>query len=90
MGFVDAAALWYRRLPGRDITGAVYDPRSDGRQFLPSRFQKEGFDITRDLHASVGVGLRAYLRHVTTALVGVDVAYAVPDRTWGLIVVVGR
>ncbi len=90
VGFVDAAALWFRSLPGRDITGAVYDPRSDGRQFLPNRFQKPGFDITRDLHASIGAGLRGYLRHVTSAAVGIDVAYAVPDRSWGVIIVVGR
>jgi hypothetical protein len=88
--FADAAALWWGRLPAKDVTRTVYDERRDGRQFLPAQQLAQGFSPTRDLHASAGLGLRLFLHPLSVPLLGVDVAYAFREQSVGLVVTVGR
>lgn len=88
--FADAAAVWWGRLPARDVTRTVYDERRDGRQFLPVGDLTQGFSATRDLHASAGLGLRMFLHPLTVPIVGVDLAYAFREQSVGVLVTVGR
>jgi hypothetical protein len=88
--FADAGAIFWGRLPRQDVTRTVYDERADGRRFLPSEYLEAGFQPGRDLHASLGAGLRAFLDPVSVPLVGVDAAYVLRDRAIAVLVTVGR
>jgi outer membrane protein assembly factor BamA len=87
--FNDAAAIWFRKLPERDPTGLAYLPRDDGRQFLPPEFLRQGFDASKDIHTSAGLGLRFYLRSVAVPLVGVDVGNGLGTTDFRVILVLG-
>ena len=81
--FFDSAALWYRELP-EQVDGA-YERRSNGRLMLPPDRLVQGFDITRDINAGVGGGLRFYLRSVAVPLVGLDYGYSLRDGVWRMV-----
>ncbi len=85
--FNDSAAIWYRKLTADQ--GGTYETRSDGRSFLPSQFLQPGFQITRDVHTSVGGGLRFFLKSVAVPLVGIDYGYGIGQGVWRLILVLG-
>jgi outer membrane protein assembly factor BamA len=87
--FNDAAAVWYRSLPEADPTGAEYLPREDGRRFLAPTLLQPGFDRHRDVHTSVGAGLRFYLRSIAVPLVGVDFGYGLPRGPVRMVLVIG-
>lgn len=87
--FNDWTAIWYRKLPS--ITGGAdaYDTRRDGRNFLPPSLLTGGFDAKRDIHTSVGAGLRFYLRSVSAPLVGVDFGHGIGTGTIRMVLVIG-
>jgi outer membrane protein insertion porin family len=89
--FNDAAAIWWRQLPEQIYSpyGLVYEERADGRQFLPPQYLKQGFDPHRDIHTSVGAGIRFYLRTVAIPLVGIDVGNGIGTKEVRLILVLG-
>jgi len=86
--FNDAAAIWFRQLPDKNLDGS-YLLRADGRQFLPSLFLRQGFDPDKDIHTSVGAGLRFYLRSVAIPLVGVDVGNGLGTKDIRVLLVLG-
>ena len=91
LGFFDAAAIWFRRLPEVDpAVPNAYVQRSDGRQFLPPLYLRQGFSAEHDIHTSAGLGLRFYLRSVAVPLVGVDVGNGIGTRDVRVILVVGN
>ena len=57
--------------------------------FLPPQYLSEGFDRNRDIHTSVGAGLRFFLRSVAVPLVGVDVGYGLPGGPPRVLIVIG-
>jgi outer membrane protein assembly factor BamA len=85
--FNDGAAIWYRKLSQQN--GDTYEPRADGRQFLPPSLLRQGFDSRQDVHFSVGAGLRFFLRSVAVPLVGVDFAHGFGTGTVRMVLVVG-
>jgi outer membrane protein assembly factor BamA len=85
--FSDAAAIWFSKLPVEN--GVNYELRDDGRQFLPPSFLRQGFDENKDIHVSVGAGIRFYLRSVAVPLVGVDVGYGLGTKDVRMILVLG-
>jgi outer membrane protein assembly factor BamA len=90
--FNDAAAIWYRKLPDRigDANGDIaYQPRDDGRQFLPPAYLHQGFQAKEDLHSSAGLGLRFYLRTVAMPLVGIDVGNPLGTKDVRVLLVLG-
>jgi len=87
--FNDGAAIWYRKLPPQVADSDSYEVRPDGRQFLPPSLLKGGFDRHRDVHFSVGAGLRFFLRSVAVPLVGIDLAHGFGTGTVRLVLVVG-
>jgi hypothetical protein len=87
--FDDAAAIWFRKLPSIAPTTDAYQPRSDGRQFLPPAYLHQGFVLQEDLHSSAGAGVRFYLRTVAMPLVGVDVGNALGTKDVRIILVLG-
>jgi outer membrane protein assembly factor BamA len=89
--FSDAAAIYFAKLPPTDETGTVYLQRADGRQFLPPAYLTPGFDRHRDVHTSVGVGLRFFLRSVAVPLVGVDFGWGLgsPKASPLMVLVIG-
>jgi outer membrane protein assembly factor BamA len=92
LAFSDAAAIWFRQLPGQTLDAdgnATYLPRDDGRQFLPQLFLRQGFSASQDIHASAGLGLRFYLRSVAVPLVGVDLGNGLGTRDVRVILVLG-
>lgn len=87
--FNDAAAIWFRKLPPVVGDGAAYERREDGRLFLAPDLLQAGFDRRRDIHTSVGGGIRFYLRSVAVPLVGVDVGHGIDTGTVRVLIVVG-
>lgn len=85
--FNDTAAIWWRKLPAE--LGNMYEMRTDGRQFLPPNLLVPGLDPRRDVHSSVGVGIRFYLRSVAVPLVGIDLGYGFGERTVRPLIVIG-
>jgi outer membrane protein assembly factor BamA len=75
--FNDTAAIWYRKLPEANLDQTAYQPRSDGRQFLPPAYLRKGFIFDQDTHSSTGAGIRFYLRSVAIPLVGLDVGWGI-------------
>jgi outer membrane protein assembly factor BamA len=86
--FNDAAATWFRTLPPETPDGK-YETRSDGRSFLPPGLLVPGFDAQRDVHTSVGAGLRFYLRTVSAPLVGFDLGHGIGTGTLRFVLVIG-
>ncbi|HVR63315.1 MAG TPA: BamA/TamA family outer membrane protein, partial [Polyangia bacterium] len=90
LGFYDASALWYRELPteqpGSDMP-FVYRDTPDQRTFSSKILG--GFDASRDIHTSVGAGLRFFLRSVAVPLVGFDAGYGIEAHTWRFTLIVG-
>ena len=78
--FNDTAAIWYRKLPSPNLDGTAYEPRDDGRQFLPPAYLRQGFIFDQDMHSSAGAGIRFYLRSVAIPLVGLDVGYGLGTK----------
>jgi outer membrane protein assembly factor BamA len=87
--FCDSAAIWYRELPELEQTRAAYIQRDDGRRFLPQQYLRAGFDRNRDIHTSVGGGIRFFLRSVAIPLVGVDVGYGLGQGPVRVLLVLG-
>lgn len=85
--FNDTAAIYYRKLP-EDI-GNMYDVHPNGRQYLPPALLVAGFDPNRDVHTSVGAGIRFFLRSVAVPLVGVDFGHGIGTGTVRIVIVVG-
>jgi hypothetical protein len=48
-----------------------------------------GFDFRRDIHQSVGGGLRFFLRSVAVPLIGLDAGYGLESRGWRITLVIG-
>lgn len=89
VAFNDAAAIYYRELPDVDPASSMYVDRPDGRRFLPPEFLHEGFDRNRDVHTSVGLGLRFFLRSVAVPLVGIDAGFGLPKGPPRVLIVIG-
>jgi outer membrane protein assembly factor BamA len=88
LGFYDFAAIWFRELPAScDDTGTLCQ-RMDGdlRSF---GYVQKGLDVKRDLHNSVGGGLRFFLRSVAVPLVGFDAGYGLESKHWRFTLIVG-
>jgi outer membrane protein assembly factor BamA len=86
--FSDAAAIYYAKIAPQDEAGN-YLVRRDGRSFLPPAYLVPGFDRKRDVHTSVGAGLRFFLRAVAVPLVGIDAGYGFRDNEIRMVLVVG-
>jgi outer membrane protein insertion porin family len=83
--FNDTAAIWFRKLPNEikdadGVTSIAYEPRKDGRQFLPPEYLRQGFIFEQDTHSSAGAGIRFYLRSVAVPLVGLDVGWGIGTK----------
>jgi len=89
LAFSDTAAIWFRRLPQVSPDGLTYVTRSDGRQFLPPGFLREGFRANQDIHTSAGLGLRFYLRSVAVPLVGADGGNGIGTKDVRVILILG-
>jgi outer membrane protein assembly factor BamA len=87
--FYDAAALWWRKLPPIDPATGTYFVARNGRDYLPPEYLKEGFDAKRDIHQSVGAGLRFFLRSVAVPLVGVDFGFGFDQKAFRVVIVLG-
>jgi outer membrane protein insertion porin family len=94
LGFYDIQAIWFRDLP--PVTGTsnyVVRNTPDHRSFLVDAFgypeDQRGFVLNRDLHQSVGGGLRFFLRSVAVPLIGFDAGWGIESRTWRFTLIVG-
>jgi outer membrane protein assembly factor BamA len=91
LGFYDVNAIWFRDLPpgnGMYVTRNTPDQRTflvDANGYPPGG----GFDFKRDIHQSVGGGLRFFLRSVAVPLIGLDAGYGLESRGWRFILVIG-
>ena len=93
LGFYDIQAIWFRNLPPAEQT-EMYAMRDtpDQRSFLVDANgwpNGGGFQLDRDLHQSVGGGLRFFLRSVAVPLIGFDAGWGVESRTWRFTLIVG-
>ena len=88
--FNDATAIWYRELPAarRHRHGATWSAPTAAASCrrIPDRRVR---CAKRDVHTSVGAGLRFFLRSVAVPLVGVDVGYGLPDGPVRVLIVIG-
>jgi outer membrane protein assembly factor BamA len=100
LAFYDVAAVWFRELPDGTPTTTAPDgtPNPNGTQYIlrDTRDQRtfpveleQGFHFNRNIHNSVGGGLRFFLRSVAVPLVGIDAGYGIEARTWRFLLVVG-
>jgi outer membrane protein assembly factor BamA len=92
LGFYDVQAIWFRSLP--PPTTGMYAVRDtpDQRSFLVDANgwpNGGGFQLDRDLHQSVGGGLRFFLRSVAVPLIGFDAGWGIESRTWRFTLIVG-
>jgi outer membrane protein assembly factor BamA len=89
LGFYDVAAVWFRDLPPDIDVGDGSHTRLtlDRRNYLPSA--QAGFSSKRDIHNSVGGGLRFFLRSVAIPLVGFDAGYGIEAGHWRFILILG-
>jgi len=92
LGFYDIQAIWFRNLPpaGNEMYAVRGTP--DQRTFLVDVNgwpNGGGFQLDRDLHQSVGGGLRFFLRSVAVPLIGFDAGWGVESRTWRFTLIVG-
>lgn len=94
LGFYDIQAIWFRDMPSPSSGNGMYVFRDtpDQRSFLVDANgwpQGPGFQLDRDLHQSVGGGLRFFLRSVAVPLIGFDAGWGVESRTWRFTLIVG-
>src|SRR5262245_24843345 len=93
LGFYDINAIWFRDLPpGIGMYATRNTP--DQRTFLIDQANGGyppggGFDFRRDIHQSVGGGLRFFLRSVAVPLIGLDAGYGLESRGWRITIVIG-
>jgi outer membrane protein assembly factor BamA len=93
LAFYDLQALWWRDLPpinGTDMYAVRDTP--DHRTFLVDADgwpNGPGFVLKRDLHQSVGGGLRFFLRSVAVPLIGFDAGWGIESRTWRFTLIIG-
>jgi len=91
LGFYDVGAVWFRTLPiepsNLQLNGSYTRPTLDARNFLPQT--QQGFKAGRDIHNSVGGGLRFFLRSVAIPLIGFDAGYGIEARHWRFVLIVG-
>ncbi len=85
--FNDAAAIWYRKLP-LDL-GGMYETTENGRSYLPPQYLLPGFSAARDIHSSVGAGLRFFLRSIAVPLVGIDLGRGFETGAIRFMIVIG-
>ena len=88
LGFYDFSAVWFRDLPCDVAAGYQVCMRTDG-DLRTFDWVSKGFDVSRDVHNSVGGGLRFFLRSVAVPLVGVDVGYGLESHHLQYLIVVG-
>jgi len=87
--FYDVQAIWWRSLPTGFGQYAVRDT-PDMRSFLiDTNGLVQGFDLQRDVHQSVGGGLRFFLRSVAVPLIGFDAGWGIESRTWRFTLIIG-
>lgn len=86
LAFYDFSAIWFRDLPPCDAYGVCARTDGDLRTF---QYVTKGFDADRNLHNSVGGGLRFFLRSVAVPLVGVDIGYGIESQHLQYLIVVG-
>jgi len=90
LAFYDFGAVWFRELPqGCDLSvigSTCMRPDGDLRTF---RYITKGFDRDRNIHTSVGGGIRFFLRSVAVPLVGVDIGYGIESHHLQYLIVVG-
>src|SRR3954447_11526277 len=94
LGFYDIQAIWFRDMPLPTSSTEMYAFRDtpDRRSFLVDAQgwpNGPGFELNRDLHQSVGGGLRFFLRSVAVPLIGFDAGWGVESRTWRFTLIVG-
>jgi outer membrane protein assembly factor BamA len=88
LGFYDVAAVWFRDLPTDvGIDGIRTRMTLDRRSYLPNT--PAGFSASRDVHNSVGGGLRFFLRSVAIPLVGFDAGYGIEAGHWRFVLILG-
>jgi outer membrane protein insertion porin family len=89
--FYDAQALWFRNVP-TGATQFVTRDTPDQRTFLVDGNGYPaggGFDVKRDIHQSVGGGVRFFLRSVAVPLIGFDAGWGLESRSWRFTLVIG-
>ena len=91
LAFYDFQAIWFRNIPNG--TG-MYVTRDtpDARTFLVDANGYPvggGFQLNRDVHQSVGGGIRFFLRSVAVPLIGFDAGWGIESRSWRFTLVVG-
>jgi len=89
LAFYDFSAIWFRDLPPCDSDLPEHRcQRLDGdlRSF---QFVQKGLDTKRDLHNSVGAGLRFFLRSVAVPLVGIDAGWGLESHHLRFTLIVG-
>ena len=94
LGFYDIQAIWFRDMPSPSSATGQYAFRDtpDQRSFLVDVNgwpRGPGFVLDRDLHQSVGGGLRFFLRSVAVPLIGFDAGWGIESRTWRFTLIVG-
>jgi hypothetical protein len=90
LAFYDAQAIWWRDLPPTGIMQYSIRDTPDHRAFLVDmNGVQQGFDFSRDIHQSVGAGLRFFLRSVAVPLVGFDAGWGIESRTWRFTLIIG-
>jgi len=93
LAFYDFQAVWFRDVPvGTPNNGYLTRATPDARTFLVDANgypQGGGFQLTRDVHQSVGGGLRFFLRSVAVPLIGFDAGWGIESRSWRFTLVVG-
>jgi len=95
LAFYDAQAIWFRNLPPTAGATGMYVTRDtpDHRTFLIDANgwppEEQGFVLKRDIHQSVGGGLRFFLRSVAVPLVGLDAGWGIESHGWRITLLVG-
>jgi outer membrane protein assembly factor BamA len=89
LGFYDAQALWWRSLPMGAGQYAIRDTPDQRAFLIDPNGVSEGFDYKRDIHQSVGGGLRFFLRSVAVPLVGLDVGWGIESRGYRITLIIG-
>ncbi|HEY7374933.1 MAG TPA: BamA/TamA family outer membrane protein [Polyangia bacterium] len=90
LAFYDVQAIWWRELPPVGTDQYSIRDTPDARSFLVDmNGVRQGFDPGRDIHQSVGGGLRFFLRSVAVPLIGFDAGWGIESRTWRFTLIVG-
>jgi outer membrane protein assembly factor BamA len=90
LAFYDVQAIWWRNLPPTGFGQYSIRDTPDQRAFLVDmNGVTQGFDFSRDIHQSVGAGLRFFLRSVAVPLVGFDAGWGIESKTWRFTLIIG-